>query len=106
MAKKNIIVLGINDGHDAGAALVQNGKVVAAVHEERLNNIKGFRGVPSKAITEVFETSKINPSELNLIALASYHPSGGEKLDSLSTKVLIRSSPLLHSNSFIIRSLA
>ena len=48
MSKKNVIVLGINDGHDAGAALVQNGHVVAAVHEERLNNIKGFKAYPKR----------------------------------------------------------
>ena len=74
MSKKNIIVLGINDGHDAGAALVKNGQVVAAVHEERLNNIKGFQGTPVKAISKVFEISQIDPSDLNLIVLASYHP--------------------------------
>jgi carbamoyltransferase len=101
MTRKNIIVLGINDGHDAGAALVQDGKVIAAVHEERLNNIKGFRGIPEKAIPKVFEISHTNPSDLNLIALASYHPSGGENLKALSTKSLIRLSPLLHSDSFI-----
>jgi len=95
------MVLGINDGHDAGAALVQNGQVIAAVHEERLNNIKGFRGIPEKAISKVFEISHTNPSDLNLIALASYHPPGGENLDALTTNTLIRLSPLLHSDTFI-----
>jgi carbamoyltransferase len=101
MSKKNVTVLGINDGHDAGAALVKNGQVIAAVHEERLNNIKGFGGIPEKAISKVFEISQTNPSDLNLIALASYHPPGAENLDALSTKTLIRLSPLLHSDSFI-----
>ena len=101
MSKKNIIVFGINDGHDAGAALIKNGQVVAAVHEERLNNIKGFQGTPEKAISKVFEISQIDPSDLNLIALASYHPPGAENLGALSTKTLIRLSPLLHSDSFI-----
>ena len=101
MSRKNILVLGINDGHDAGAALVQNGQVIAAVHEERLNNAKGFRGIPEKAIPKVFDISHTNPSDLNLIALASYYPPGGENLKALSTKSLIRLSPLLHSDSFI-----
>ena len=77
MSKKIIIVLGINDGHDAGAALVKNDQVVAAVHEERLNNIKGFQSPPEKTNSKVFEISQIDPSDLNLIALASYHPPGG-----------------------------
>ena len=93
MTRKNIIVLGINDGHDAGAALVQDGKVIAAVHEERLNNAKGFRGIPEKAIPKVFDISHTNPSDLNLTALASYYPPGGENQKALSTKSLIRLSP-------------
>jgi carbamoyltransferase len=46
MTKRNILVLGINDGHDAGAALVKNGLTMAAVQEERLNNTKRFTGIP------------------------------------------------------------
>ena len=34
--KKNITVLGIHFWHDAGAALVQNGRVIAAINEERI----------------------------------------------------------------------
>ena len=48
MSKNNVMVLRINDGHDAGAALVQDGQVIAAVHEERLNNIKGFEAYPKR----------------------------------------------------------
>ncbi len=101
MSKKNILVLGINDGHDAGATLVQDGKVMAAVHEERLNNIKGYREIPDEVISRVFEISYTHLSDLNLIALASYHPPGGENLSALPTKSLIRLSPLLHSDFFI-----
>lgn len=48
------------------AALVKNGEVVAAIQEERLNNIKHFGGIPEKSIKEVFNISKIDPSEVNL----------------------------------------
>src|SRR5919199_5745481 len=101
MAKGNIIVLGINDGHDAGAALIRNGQVVAAVQEERLNNIKHFTGVPEKSILEVFNIAKAHPSELTLIALVSYDPPGTENLKSFKTKTLVKLSPLLHSDSYI-----
>lgn len=67
---KKITVLGINDGHDSGAAIVQNGKVLAAINEERIRNIKHYGGLPSKSIEEVFKISGIAPEEIDLIAIA------------------------------------
>ena len=101
MVKRNILVLGVNDGHDAGAALVKNGKVVAAVQEERLNNIKHFAGVPEQSIIQVFKIAKADPSEVNLISLVSFDPPGTENLNSFKTKALVKLSPLLHSNRFV-----
>ena len=74
MVKQNIIILGINDGHDAGAALIKNGQVMAAVQEERLNNIKHFAGIPEKSILEVFKIAKVDPGEVNLISMVSFDP--------------------------------
>jgi len=65
MPQHSVIVLGINDGHDAGAALVKNGQVIAAVHEERLNNIKHFAGPPERSILEVFKIAKVDATEVN-----------------------------------------
>jgi carbamoyltransferase len=101
MSKRNILVLGINDGHDSGAALVRNGQVVAAVQEERLNNIKHFSGVPEKSILEVFNIAKAHPCEVNLIALVSYDPPGIENLESFQIRALVKLSPLLHSDTYI-----
>ena len=47
---KDIIILGIHDGHEASAALVKNGEVIAAIAEERLTNIKNHYGTPFNAI--------------------------------------------------------
>lgn len=101
VARTDIIVLGINDGHDAGAALVMNGSVLAAIQEERLNNIKHFAGIPEKSIGLVFNVAKIHPSQVSLIALVSYDPPGRENLQSLGTKILLKLSPLLHSNPYL-----
>lgn len=68
--KKHTIVLGIHDGHNAGAALVQDGRVVAAISEERLVNEKNYSGTPVNAIREVFRIAGIPPAELDLIAVA------------------------------------
>jgi carbamoyltransferase len=35
LANRSVTVLGVHDGHDAGAALVRDGKVLAGLQEER-----------------------------------------------------------------------
>jgi carbamoyltransferase len=69
--KKNIIVLGVHDGHNASATLVKNGSVVAAIQEERLVNEKNYSGTPRNSIRKVFEIANIHPSDVDLIAIAS-----------------------------------
>ena len=69
--KKDIVVLGIHDGHNASATLVKNGSVVAAVQEERLVNEKNYSGTPTNSIRKVFEIANIHPGEVDLIAIAS-----------------------------------
>jgi carbamoyltransferase len=46
-------VIGIWDGHDAGAALVVEGRVVLALNEERLSGRKLDAGFPHRAIAKV-----------------------------------------------------
>ena len=43
-------ILGISDGDDAGAVLLLDGRVVAAVNEERLNRMKMSVGFPFLSI--------------------------------------------------------
>ena len=33
-------ILGINDTHDASAAIVKNGKIICAISEERVQRVK------------------------------------------------------------------
>ena len=67
--KKNITILGIHIFHDAGAAIIQNGQVLAAISEGPIINVKHASGYPSKSIEEVFNIAKIDPSEIDAIAL-------------------------------------
>ena len=53
-----MIVLGINDTHDASACLVQDGKVIDLVSEERLNRYKGISSLPIKAIKFILKKNK------------------------------------------------
>lgn len=70
--KHKVIVLGVHDGHNAGAAIIADGKVLAAINEERLNNIKNYSGAPVLAMKKVFEIAKIRPEKTDLITIASY----------------------------------
>ena len=70
MSKNNITVLGIHTWHDAGASIVQNGKILAAISEERIRNLKHYSGTPTKSILEVLNIAKVNPSQVTTLAIA------------------------------------
>ena len=44
--KTNNIILGIYEVHNASAAIIVNGEVIAAAHEERFTGIKNDVGFP------------------------------------------------------------
>ena len=67
--KNYVNVLGIHCGHDSRAAIIQNGKIIAAINEERILNVKHYLGTPTKSIEEVFKISKIDPSQIDLISI-------------------------------------
>jgi carbamoyltransferase len=66
-----MIVLGINDGHDAGACLIRDGRLVLYSAEERRRNIKNYAGVPTESIAQLFKRTGIAPKDVDLIALSS-----------------------------------
>ena len=65
-----MIILGVHDGHDSGASLIKDGRIIAAVNEERLNRTKLFTGLPKLSIEEVFKISGIEKSKVEGIALS------------------------------------
>ena len=64
-------ILGITDGDDGGAALVIDGKLVAAVNEERLNRMKMSIGFPRLAAMKVLDIAGIGVVDVDHIAMAS-----------------------------------
>ncbi|MFP3872055.1 MAG: carbamoyltransferase C-terminal domain-containing protein [Candidatus Natronoplasma sp.] len=65
-------ILGIYDGHDAGAAIIK-GENIYAVNEERLSREKYHRGFPELSIKKVLELSSTEPEELEKIAVAGIY---------------------------------
>lgn len=66
-----MIVLGITDSFNSGAAVVIDGKVAAAVNEERLNRHKLSMGFPRLSIREVLRLSNVGPEEVDAVAIAT-----------------------------------
>jgi carbamoyltransferase len=62
-------VLGIYDGvHDAGAALVVDGRLVAACSEERFTRLKGQGGWPATSIDQCLAVGGVAPGDVDRVA--------------------------------------
>ncbi len=62
-------ILGINCyKHDAAAALLLDGELVAAADEERFRRIKHYPGYPEKAVEYVLKEASIRPEQIDHIA--------------------------------------
>ena len=64
-------ILGIHDGHNCGASIIENGILTASISEERLSRSKNDVGYPKLSIDEVLKISNINSSELDSVVFAS-----------------------------------
>ncbi|MFM7604499.1 MAG: carbamoyltransferase N-terminal domain-containing protein, partial [Prosthecobacter sp.] len=65
-----MMVLGLNAFHgDSSAALVKDGKLVAAAEEERFRRIKHWSGLPTEAMKWCLADAGIKLSEVDHIAI-------------------------------------
>jgi carbamoyltransferase len=63
--------LGLGTGDDSGAAVVEDGRILAAVNEERLYRSKMVKGFPRASIREVLRLSDTDPSAVDCIMVGS-----------------------------------
>ncbi|HYY69107.1 MAG TPA: carbamoyltransferase N-terminal domain-containing protein, partial [Terriglobales bacterium] len=64
-------ILGINAYHgDASAAIIHDGKLIAAVEEERFNRKKHCAGFPTLAIRYCLEAAGITAAELDHVGIS------------------------------------
>ena len=66
-------VLGLGTEGDSGAAIVEDGRILAAVNEERLSRLKLVEGFPRGSIPEVLRLSASDIAELDAVLV------GGER---------------------------
>ena len=65
-----MLILGLNAFHgDSSAALVRDGKLVAAAEEERFRRIKHWAGFPARSITYCLQEARISLADIDHIAI-------------------------------------
>ena len=64
-------ILGIWDGHDAGACIVKDNKIVVAINEERLTKRKLEACFPGKSILTCLEYAKLKPKDISIVAAST-----------------------------------
>src|SRR5258708_5897943 len=65
-----MLIMGLNMFHaDASAAIIQDGEVLFAIAEERLNRIKHYAGFPALAIQACLDAAGAKISDIEHIAL-------------------------------------
>src|ERR1700720_3050810 len=65
-----MLILGLNMFHaDASAALVQDGEVVFAIAEERLNRVKHYAGFPALAVKACLDAGGVKITDVDHVAV-------------------------------------
>jgi len=65
-----MIILGLNSFHgDSSAALVRDGKLVAAAEEERFRRVKHWAGFPSQSIAYCLREARVSLAEVHHVAV-------------------------------------
>jgi len=66
-----MIILGIHDGHNSGASLFKDGKLLSALSEEKISRKKNEYGFPIKSINSILKHNNISKSQINAIAVST-----------------------------------
>jgi carbamoyltransferase len=69
-----LIILGIWDGHDSGAALLQDGRLRFAINEERLTRRKLEIVFPTRSIDACLRYTGLRPEDVQLVAATTCDP--------------------------------
>ncbi|MFW6084762.1 MAG: carbamoyltransferase [Gemmatimonadota bacterium] len=66
-----MLVLGLGTEGDSGAAIVEDGRILAAVNEERISRMKLVHGFPRESISEVLRLADVASSDLDGVLVAA-----------------------------------
>ena len=83
-------ILAIHSGHNASAALMCNGRIVAAAQEERFCRKKNYIGFPQESIDFVLNRFNLKGSDLSRIAYTTIEDIGVLNKAKVSTEFSLR----------------
>jgi carbamoyltransferase len=87
-------ILGISDGMTGGTALIEDGKIIYAVHEERLIRAKMATGFPKQSISKILEDTQTKPEEIKAIAVATVNEFFREEAIAYNGWLMREQSPM------------
>ena len=64
-----MIILGVNFSHDSSVCIIQDGRIIAAIEEEKVSRIKQDLGWPRLAIERLFFEHGIKKDDINVVAV-------------------------------------
>jgi carbamoyltransferase len=67
-------ILGLWDGHDAGAALLRDGRLTFAVNEERLTRRKLEVQFPSRSVAAALAHAGLSPPQIDVVSISTTDP--------------------------------
>ncbi len=90
---QDMYVLGVWDGHDAGAALLEDSRVLYAANEERFTKRKLEMGFPSHAVAAALAFAGVKPTDIKHVAFSTTE----------LTKTLERVVPGMRERYYLLR---
>lgn len=66
-----MLILGINDTHDASACLLKDGEIIAAAEEERFQRVKNMSTFPHYTIRHFFKELALSYKDIDHVAIAT-----------------------------------
>jgi carbamoyltransferase len=97
-------IVGIHDGHNATAALVEDGRVVAAVSEERLVRTKNIDCFPENAVADCLRIAGCSPQDVDFVAFNGEHQPYSRTRAELMAAFRQASSPKTAVRKFLRRT--
>src|SRR5688572_5738198 len=70
------VTLGISDSHDAGVAVLVDGRLAAAINEERLSRKKMAAGMPLRALEAIWKVAGVRPEDVDSVGVAGRSTAG------------------------------
>ena len=66
-----MFIIGIHDGHNCGASLFKNGKLLIAVNEEKITRKKNEYGFPKESILLCLKKFNLKKKDISYVAVST-----------------------------------